>query len=1049
MTTFQDPEQLVTRLGIPFSAEQLEAITAPLEPAVIIAGAGTGKTTVMAARVVWLVGTGQVRPEQVLGLTFTRKAAGEMAARIRRDLQTAGFEPGDEAQESVLTYDSFAGRLVSERGLLLGLEPDSRLMDTPTRYRLAAKVVAQAPQLNALSDYTPATVVDRLLRLSAEATSHLVEADRLTEHAVEFERELAAAPANRRGAQLAAVRDARLVNARRLELVGLVRRYEQLKAELGFVEFADQMAAAARLASQVPEVGQAIRQQYQVVLLDEYQDTSSAQAQMLRGLFSGPDSASGLGHPVTAVGDPCQAIYGWRGAASRNILDFATSFPRLDRTPARGYALTINRRSGEHILTPANELARSARTDPGLDGDGLGTELVSPPGTPPGTVEVSAHATWPDELDALVGKLEALHRSQTVAGWGEIAVLARQNNQVADVYTELVGHGIPAEIVGLGGLLELAPIVETVAMLSALSDPSDNPATLRMLTSTRWAIGLPDLELLGRRAKELAQARQDSADPDPDRVANVVAEVGEDQQPSLVEAVENPGRLPFSASARQRFAELGAQLKALRPHLFDPLPELVQRVIDILGLRAEIAADPAWVGTLLEDFTNVVNAYVSLDAAASLTGFLAYLAAERENGIGFERTLVPETDSVKILTVHKAKGLEWPVVFLPGLTEGVFPNTGSVDNWLTNPAVLPHPLRGDSASLPELTGLTNPAFDAQVDGCRKTQLRSEDRLAYVALTRARQQLFASTHTWAAGRSNPRKPSPYLETLADHAQHTELDVEVPEQNPLADQEQTHSWPSVGGGEAHQLRLAAADRVRQARVRLADDQEPGEPALNLDEAELFAELRQRGQQLLQVAQVRPGGHPGGPEYLSVTGVGRLLSNPQEYALELQRPMPYLVTQSQRWGIAFHQWLESRFAEQAPLIEIPTDADLAGIEFQKLREGFNASPYASRQPVAVETPFTLVIGGRLIRGRIDAVFALDDGRMQVVDWKTGDATKSDPVQLACYRLAWAEMHSLALDRVDAVFYDLHRRRTVRPERLPDRKELTDWLAREAANL
>ena len=141
------------------------------------------------------------------------------------------------------------------------------------------------------------------------------------------------------------VRDARSITEQRLELLGLTTAYADLKRRLGYVEFADQMAVAARLAEQVPAVGELLRQQFRVVLLDEYQDTSSAQAALLRALFSGPDASHGRGHAVTAVGDPCQAIYCWRGAAAANIITFAEQFPRADGSPAARYACSSSRTS--------------------------------------------------------------------------------------------------------------------------------------------------------------------------------------------------------------------------------------------------------------------------------------------------------------------------------------------------------------------------------------------------------------------------------------------------------------------------------------------------------------------------------------------------------------------------------------------------------------------------------------------------------------------------------------------------------------------------------
>ena len=1043
-----DPLQLGDALGIPFSDQQLSAITAPLEPAVIIAGAGSGKTTVMAARVVWLVGSGQVRPEQVLGLTFTRKAAGELGARVRRALRHAGVleEDAEAGEELILTYDAFAGRLVAEHGLRLGIEGDARMITGAARYRLAARVVADTPGLTELSRLRPATVTQRLLELSSELRSHLVDPLDLADQAELFTAALAGAPRNPRGQEYAAVLTARAAMNERLELATLVVRYEELKARLGYVEFADQMAAAARLATEVPVVPAALRREFAVVLLDEYQDTSAAQATLLRGLFSGPDADHGRGHPVTAVGDPCQAIYGWRGAAASNILDFSRHFPTGAGEPATSYALTVNRRSGQRVLDAANQLAEPVRAEPALAAHGLDLDLVAPPGTPPGWVEAASFATWPDEVTALADRVAGLHDTGAVPAWSSIAVLARRNSQVADVYAELVSRDIPAEIVGLGGLLDLPAIADVVATLTLLDDATANPSVLRLLTSPRWAIGIPDLALLGRRARDLADARGPSrAAPD----APAVDLVGTDPAavPSLLEALEDPGPLPYHSDARSRFASFSAELSRLRRHAGDAVTELVQRVIAVLGLAVELEVTGPGSSAPLATFVQAVAEYTDIDADASLAGLLAYLEAEREYGTGLEQAVVSASDSVKILTVHKAKGLEWDVVFVPGLAAEVFPTDRVTGNWLRSASTLPYPLRGDADALPQLAHVDHASMAAFATALTDQQRRGEDRLAYVAVTRARRLLLASTHTWSPGLVKPRQASDYFMVLAEQAQTVQLADDVPEENPLLGLDSLAAWPAVGGTEAWQARRQAAEGVVDARRRNA--QGAGHPSisgLSLDQAERVEGWRRRADALVAAERdaARERASARLPDYLSVTGLGRLARDPEVYAAELRRPMPRLVSEAQRWGIGFHQWLEHRFRDQSPLLDDEPEAELAGAEFERLQQGFVASPYAAAVPIAVEAPFTLVLGGRLVRGRIDAVFEAGDGRPQVVDWKTGDARRADPLQLACYRLAWAELNGLAVHEVDAVFYDLHTAEIVRPASLPDRPGLEAVLAR-----
>ncbi|MGL4831189.1 MAG: UvrD-helicase domain-containing protein, partial [Propionibacteriaceae bacterium] len=247
-------------LDIAFSEEQLTAITAPLCPGVIIAGAGSGKTTVMAARVVWLVGTGQVRPNEVLGLTFTRKAAAELSHRVRNALIHAGFSEllDHDGEPDVMTYDAFAGALVTEHGVRIGLEPGRRLLTDAGRFQAASAVVhaARGP-LPRLSRLSPAAIAEKVLGLAAQMNSHLVTPAQVEAELNRHDEALEAAPLFRQ-AVYKAVADALVCNAERRELLSLVRAYEEHKQRYGLVEFADTMAAAARLAREVPYVGQSL-----------------------------------------------------------------------------------------------------------------------------------------------------------------------------------------------------------------------------------------------------------------------------------------------------------------------------------------------------------------------------------------------------------------------------------------------------------------------------------------------------------------------------------------------------------------------------------------------------------------------------------------------------------------------------------------------------------------------------------------------------------------------------------------------------------------------
>ncbi|GAB3703822.1 ATP-dependent DNA helicase [Mariniluteicoccus flavus] len=1078
------PEEISEALGIPFSAQQLEAITAPLEPGVIIAGAGSGKTTVMAARVVWLVGTGAVRPEEVLGLTFTRKAAAELSARVRAALLRAGVLDAagvDEAGEQVvMTYDAFAARLVSEHGLRIGVDAEQTMITGATRYRLAARVVkGAAGPFEALSRLRPATITERVLKLDADLQAHLVGRAELDRHARDYRLAWAQAPLNRMKKTYVDVAKAEQALEERLELASLVGDYQDLKARLGVVEFADQMAVAARLVREVPAVPQLVRTQFKVVLLDEYQDTSSAQALMLQGLFSGPDAAHGRGHAVTAVGDPFQAIYGWRGAAASNILQFATDFPTAGGEPARGFALTVNRRSGQTILDVANVLAQPLRTDPLLadqPADLSGSALVAPPEAGPGEVRGATFDTWPVEVAWVGSSIAAARDTGEVAAWSDIAVLCRRNADIAALFTELSSRDIPVEIVGLGGLLALPEVMDVVSTLTLLDDVTANPELVRLLTGPRWAIGPGDLALLGRRARELARSRDQEAGGGDALLAaleQAVADVDPTEVISLLDAVENPGEAAYSSQARRRFAAFAAEVAGLRGHADEPVLDLVRRVVAVLGLDVELVATPQFARTgrrnQLAVFVDAVADYVDVDGDASLAGLLAYLRAEVEQGTGLDRAVPTDTDSVKLLTVHKAKGLEWTLVFLPALVAGVFPSDRVSDNWVTTPAAIPGELRGDRNSIPQLQDASNDGLKAFRAELKDQQVRSEDRLGYVAVTRAKRVLVGSGHVWRPGSTKPRQRSAYLEAILAEAERQghvlaeAAPVAADAINPLDVAAEPKPWPRPLDPDQLGRRREAALAVEAARERhraTGDYEGGGSESLLLDDASVVAGWDADLDQL--VAEAREGRRGVRrvrvPAALSATQLLAARRDPEAYAAELVRPMPKAPSRSARFGTRFHRWVERHYgALGVPTALVDPDeladrADAGAVDERDLKElcaAFAEGRYGERTPAALETPFTLVLDGQLVRGRIDAVFALDGSDpdapgalWQVVDWKTARAHTADAGQLALYRLAWAELQGVPVDQVDAVFHHVRDDVVVRPARLPGRDELARWL-------
>ncbi|MGI8523829.1 MAG: ATP-dependent helicase [Nocardioides sp.] len=1064
MTRIDTPGQLreVLSADFTFSEQQFAAITAPLEPAVVIAGAGSGKTTVMAARVVWLVATGQVSPAEILGLTFTTKATAELAGRVREALQAAGLLPergrrpaeGDEEVEepTVSTYHAYAARLLTEHGLRIGHEPDTRLIADASRYQLAARALARHTQpVLQLSD-APQLVVQWLLALDGELAEHLRTPDEV--RALDArERRLFVDGMEGESRKTYREKNEKAVLAidRRAELLDLVEEYRALKRHHGLMDFSDQIAVTARLARECPEVGEAERAAYRVVLLDEYQDTSVAQALMLSQLFSGPDPAHGLGHPVTAVGDPNQAIYGWRGASVSNILDFDQAFPGAGGRAA-SYPLTVNRRSDVRILETANQLAAELYA--------LRPELLpleAKPGALPGSVDASLHETYDEELDTLADRVVAARDSMAEPSWREIGVLTRDNAHAADVFDALTSREIPVEIVGLKGLLRLPEVAEVVATLTLIQDVTANASLLTLLAGPRWAIGPRDLALLGRRADELTgrKGRRAFADVQAELAAAVDA-ADPAEMSALGDALESPGDLDYSPQARERFALLAVELRRLRTAVGEPILDVVRRIIDTCGIDVELASSVSPAAAARRDnldlFVQAVAEFQAVDGQVSLAALLAWLEAEDSYGQGLDVATPSEADSVKLLTVHRAKGLEWDVVFIPGVTERKFPTDRTRSTWLTVPQGMPGSLRGDARDRPVLGGHTPADIAAFLKATKEHERIEELRLAYVAWTRARHCLTVSAWCFSPKIKAGRGPSVYLqrtveaqagwggEPLAWRATPAR-----DEPNPYASLDPDRPWPISHHTPEVQRRLAAAELVAEATTALAADQ----PWVDeIDDMLVLGRVQEWDAEFARLVEEAsrdrsPTIDVPLPSSLSATAVARLRDEPDAFARDLARPMPRRPSPAARFGTRFHAWVEARFGQQDLFDpdDLPGRAD-AGIDSEddlaELVERFEKGQFADRVPHAVEAPFSLVLGGQVVRGRIDAVYAEPDGGFLVVDWKTNRAANADPLQLALYRLAWTELHDLPLDRVRAGFYYVRTGTLVEPDNLPGRDAL-----------
>ena len=749
------------------------------------------------------------------------------------------------------TYHAYAGRLVSDNALREGLEPSMRLITPALSWQLAAQIVAAYDGPMDEIIWTPQTVTAAVLELAGDLAEHLRDTSDVTAVGLWLTAEHDALP----GRINAAVRKIIATQRAREQLLPLVSRYAAAKAAREVLDHGDQVALAARIASRHPEVGAAERARYQVVLLDEYQDTSHAQLVLLRSLFGG-------GHPVTAVGDPCQSIYGWRGASAGNLRRFTADFPVVARVrpfgasassgPAPVLQLSTSFRNSARVL----DAAAAIQTELRYEAPDVPRLTSAPDRAERGAVTCALLDTILDEAEWVAAQAAALlagGRGIAPDGqpWPEglaakvrpsdIAVLCRKRSQFVPLRHALEARGIPVEVVGLGGLLAVPEVQDVVCTLRVLHDAGASDALARLLTGPRWRIGPRDLVALGRRARALASGEgdgravtraaaveQDAQDALAEAVTDLTAETG-----SLVEALDDLGEpAAYSRAGYTRMHALAGELRRLRAHIGRPLADLTAEAERVLGLDIEVAArpgvDPVAARADLDAFTDVADAFTGEGAEPTLGAFLAYLTAAQQEEFGLETGRVGESDSVKLLTAHAAKGLQWPAVFVPGLAMGersqVFPARPRVSTrWTDNPRLIPFGLRGDAGDLPELLGLDAASLEAFGEACAARDLSEERRLMYVAATRAAFWLGCSGYWWGEGGSSRLGPSPFLEEVRKSGvAQVSAWADAPEpdaENPLLAGVDAADWPATPAGQRYEAVREAAALVEAALAQPA--------------------------------------------------------------------------------------------------------------------------------------------------------------------------------------------------------------------------------------
>ncbi|WP_241489371.1 ATP-dependent helicase [Leucobacter celer] len=937
--------------------EQRAVIEHPLGGStLVVAGAGSGKTETMANRVVWLVANGLVAPDEVLGLTFTRKAAGELRERITGRLETFAdrlrdaAERGDLAPDEsaraaqlielladgldipeVSTYNSFAAGVLQEFGVAAGVAPGAVVIDEATAWRIAREVVIESrdPAL-AGSELGVSQLVRHVLSLDHAVADNLTSLDRVDQVVDEFGR-VRQLPYNEKtpldsGKVYAPVRDAVASLAETPLITRLARAYAEEKQGRGLIEFSDQLAFATRSLERSADAIRVLRRRHRAVLLDEVQDTSVGQTRFLSMIFAGA--------PVMAVGDPHQSIYGWRGASAAGLQSFHSDFrgsgrEAAARTPAT-LTLSTSWRNPERVLDAANVIAAPLAAEAAVDVP----RLAPRPGAGTGTVEWCYPETVHEERLAVAEWMRAA-RDAHLAEHGEqpsAAIIFRKRSPMAAFSAALADAGVPNRIVGLGGLLTTPEVTDVVSVLRCLWYADAGGPLIRLLTGPRFRLGVADIGGLRDAARWFAdrdvsqqplgeaERSADSVLPDPDRQYTLIDAL--DQIASMRD-LDHRALRGISETGRTRLRDAGRMLAGLRQGVGGSVGELISATVQALRLDIELDANEAreLAGSSaahanLDVFAELVEGYLAVDSRGTLPSLLEWIERATESDEAAEHVAAPQPGTVQLITAHGAKGLEWDLVAVPRLVGGEFPGaprTGA--GWLRT-GEIPDELRGDAPARPRLNWRL---ADTQKELCdriaaykeelKERHQEEERRLAYVAVTRSAERLLLSGSFWG-GQMRPRTPSPYLLELQEAGIIAGLPhASAYESDPSELAELTMQWPPDPLGARGPAVLRAAETLRTA-LDARDPEQDWREDPELDETVRLLLAERRASQ-----GIRNGSRYGGgalPEPSDTNDTARATAVPGTDAAML----PERITAS-----TFHEFIEDpERAERRRLRPVP---------------------------------------------------------------------------------------------------------------------------------
>lgn len=681
--------------------QQVSAVTHRGGPLLIVAGAGTGKTTVVTRRIAWLIEQGLAKPQNILALTFTDKAAGEMEERVDQLL------PYGYVELQISTFHAFCEKLLREYAVEIGLSRDFRVVSELDGWLLARRGLDKF----ALDYYRPLGNPTKYLRGLLTHFSRAKDAAITADLYRAFVENVAGSSDH---ADDGGDGDGKRIQ----ELANAYHTYQQILLENDAMDFGDLLLYVLKLLKERPRVLAELRRRFTYVLVDEFQDTNGAQYEIVK-LIAAPNNN------LTVVGDDDQSIYKFRGASLANILQFETDYPSAKRV-----VLINNYRSVQQILDHAHRFIQ-ANNPRRLEAQGkLDKRLVSSR-EDQGVVGHLHLSSLDEETEAVATKIEELKDAHPDASWNDFAILTRSNDAAVPFLAALDRHRIPYQFMALRGLYAKSVILDIVAYLNVLVTPYDSPSFYRVLTHPMRKISPDAVAELSQYANRKGKSLSDAC-----RNAPMLTSLGEDV---LIAIQKLNGELDHFRTliASKKISELFVTV-AREAGFVDYLNHLPER-------------EKQESFRYLQQFYARVKRFEEMHDHPVLKNFLEEFAVEREAGeegaLQFDPDAGPEM--VRVMTVHASKGLEFRFVFVVSMIDQRFPSVA----------------RAEAIPLPEglVEGSDGRRGGGVEDDGGDWHLEEERRLFYVALTRAKEHVYL-TSADDYGGARKRKLSRFLTEL---------------------------------------------------------------------------------------------------------------------------------------------------------------------------------------------------------------------------------------------------------------------------------------------